>query len=44
MDAPRGMGFLYDPHRLNEATSQARCVVVLVAAPAVLECSGVEDW
>ncbi len=36
-DAPRGMGFLYDLHRLNVATSRARCAVVLVASPAVLE-------
>ena len=36
-EAPRGMSFLYDPHRLNVATSRARCVVVLVAASAVLE-------
>lgn len=36
-DAPRGMGFLYDLHRLNVATSRARCAVVLVASPDVLE-------
>ena len=36
-DAPRGMGFLYDPHRLNVATSRARCACVLVAAPRLLE-------
>ena len=32
-DAPRGMGFLYDPHRLNVATSRARCAFVMVASP-----------
>ncbi len=36
-DAPRGMGFLYDPHRLNVASSRARCVCILVASPALLE-------
>lgn len=32
-DARRGMSFLYDPHRLNVATSRARCVCILVASP-----------
>ena len=36
-DAPRGMGFLYDPHRLNVATSRAQCVCVLVSSPTVFE-------
>ncbi len=31
-DAPRGMEFLYNPNRLNVATSRARCLVVLVAS------------
>jgi uncharacterized protein len=31
--APRGMGFLYSGHRLNVATSRARCVAVVVASP-----------
>ncbi len=35
-DAPRGMGFLYSRHRLNVATSRARCVAVVVASPALL--------
>lgn len=35
--APRGMTFLYDPHRLNVATSRARCACILVAAPRLLE-------
>ena len=32
-DAPRGMGFLYDLHRLNVATSRARALAVIVASP-----------
>jgi uncharacterized protein len=36
-DAPRGMEFLYSLNRLNVATSRAKCVCVLVAAPAVFE-------
>jgi len=36
-DAPRGMGFLYSPNRLNVATSRARCICILVAAPRLLE-------
>lgn len=36
-DAPRGMEFLYSLHRLNVATSRARCAVVLVASPHLLE-------
>ena len=36
-EAPHGMEFLYDRHRLNVATSRARCVCVLVASPAALE-------
>src|SRR5205814_7897079 len=32
-DAPRGMEFLYDLHRLNVATSRARAVSVIVASP-----------
>jgi superfamily I DNA and/or RNA helicase len=36
-DAPRGMSFLYDPHRFNVATSRARCCVLVVASPALLE-------
>jgi predicted RecB family nuclease len=36
-DAPRGMAFLYDPHRFNVATSRAQCTVVVVASPALLE-------
>ncbi|MCU0866585.1 MAG: TM0106 family RecB-like putative nuclease [Planctomycetes bacterium] len=32
-DAPRGLGFLYDPHRLNVATSRASGAFVMVASP-----------
>lgn len=35
-DAPRGMNFLYSCHRLNVATSRARCVAVIVASPALV--------
>jgi len=35
-DAPRGLGFLYDRHRLNVASSRARCASILVANPALL--------
>jgi uncharacterized protein len=34
--APRGMDFLYSRHRLNVATSRARCVAVVVASPSLL--------
>lgn len=37
LDAPRGMSFLYSPNRFNVATSRARCAVILVACPDVLE-------
>jgi len=36
-DAPRGMSFLYDPHRFNVATSRARGVVIVVASPRLFE-------
>lgn len=36
-EAPRGMGFLYDPHRFNVATSRARACVIVVASPRLLE-------
>ena len=32
-DAPRGMEFLYDMHRLNVATSRARALAIIVASP-----------
>jgi uncharacterized protein len=34
--APRGMDFLYSRHRLNVATSRARCVAVVALSPALL--------
>jgi predicted RecB family nuclease len=36
-DAPRGMSFLYNPHRFNVATSRARGVVIVVASPRLFE-------
>ena len=36
-DAPRGMDFLYDPHRFNVATSRASALCVLVGSPALFE-------
>ena len=35
-EAPRGMAFLYSLHRLNVATSRARCVAAIVASRALL--------
>jgi len=34
--APRGLDFLYSRHRLNVATSRARCVAVVVLSPELL--------
>ncbi|HEY7130911.1 MAG TPA: TM0106 family RecB-like putative nuclease, partial [Candidatus Limnocylindrales bacterium] len=34
--APRGMDFLYSRHRLNVATSRARCVAVVTLSPELL--------
>ncbi|HET9485961.1 MAG TPA: TM0106 family RecB-like putative nuclease [Chryseosolibacter sp.] len=44
-DAPRGMNFLFSPNRLNVATSRARSVCILVAAPKLLEpgCKTIEQ-
>lgn len=44
-DAPRGMGFLYNPNRLNVATSRAKCICILVASPEILEpdCHSIEQ-
>jgi uncharacterized protein len=36
-DAPRGMSFLYNPNRLNVATSRARSACIVVASPRLLE-------
>ena len=35
-DPPRGLEFLYSLHRLNVATSRARCAVFVVCAPRLL--------
>ena len=35
-EAPRGMEFIYSLHRLNVATSRARCAVAIVASPLLL--------
>ncbi|HUG30244.1 MAG TPA: TM0106 family RecB-like putative nuclease [Candidatus Limnocylindria bacterium] len=35
-EAPRGMEFLYSLHRLNVATSRARCAAIVVASPALI--------
>ena len=35
-EAPRGLEFLYDPHRLNVATSRARAMAIIVASPGLL--------
>jgi len=36
-DAPRGIQFAFDRHRVNVATSRAQCRVVLVFAPRLLD-------
>lgn len=36
-DAPRGMSFLYDPHRFNVATSRASAMCILVGNPSLFE-------
>jgi superfamily I DNA and/or RNA helicase len=36
-EAPRGVDFLYDTHRLNVAISRARAMSVVVGSPALLE-------
>ena len=38
-DAPRGLEFLYDPRRLNVATSRARAMAVIVASPRLVQAS-----
>jgi predicted RecB family nuclease len=44
-DAPRGMGFLYSPNRLNVATSRAKSMCILVASPKIFEaeCRSIEQ-
>jgi len=36
-EAPRGVGFLYDVHRLNVAVSRAKAMTVIVASPELLD-------
>ena len=38
-DAPRGLEFLYDPHRLNVATSRAKAMAVVVASTDLIRVS-----
>jgi AAA domain len=38
-EAPRGLDFLYDPHRLNVATSRARALAIIVASPDLIRVS-----
>ncbi|HYO85614.1 MAG TPA: TM0106 family RecB-like putative nuclease [Dermatophilaceae bacterium] len=38
-DAPRGVGFLFDVHRLTVGVSRARALSVIVASPALLDTS-----
>jgi superfamily I DNA and/or RNA helicase len=36
-DAPRGVDFLYDLHRLNVAVSRAKALTCIVASPDLLD-------
>jgi len=38
-EAPRGLDFLYDVHRLNVATSRARAMAIIVASPDLIRVS-----
>src|SRR5260370_19753991 len=38
-EAPRGLDFLYDPHRLNVATSRATALAIIVASPDLIRVS-----
>jgi uncharacterized protein len=38
-EAPRGLEFLYDRHRLNVATSRARVMAIIVASPDLIRVS-----
>ena len=44
-DAPRGIEFAFDRHRVNVATSRAQCRVVLACAPRLLDadCKTIEQ-
>jgi uncharacterized protein len=35
-EAPHGLEFLYDPHRLNVATSRAKAMAIIVASPELV--------
>jgi AAA domain/RNase_H superfamily len=35
-EAPRGLDFLYDPHRLNVATSRAKAMAIILASPELV--------
>jgi AAA domain len=37
VDAPRGVEFLYDVHRLNVAVSRARAMAIVVCSPTLLD-------
>jgi predicted RecB family nuclease len=39
LDAPRGIGFLYDTHRLNVAVSRAQALAVVVLSSRLLDAS-----
>ena len=38
-EASRGMEFLYDPHRLNVATSRAKVMAIIFASPRLVQAS-----
>jgi uncharacterized protein len=38
-EAPRGLEFLYDPHRLNVATSRAKATAIIVASTHLIQVS-----
>lgn len=38
-EAPRGLEFLYDRHRLNVATSRAKAMAIIVASPRLIQVS-----
>ena len=44
-DAPRGMEFVFNPNRLNVASSPARCLAVMVGSPQFLgpDCGSVRQ-